>query len=184
MKISLSCTTPVLNLADPVNEKDHALGPATAPVTLLEYGDYECPDCLNSQPIVAAVRERFGDRLRFVFRHFPISSIHPHASLAASVAEAAADQGKFWEMHETLFRHQKQFGEIDVTHLALRLGLEVYRFESSLGRDLGRKRIESDYQSGLRSGVTGTPTFFINGQRYQGPIDPTALTIAIESLAG
>ncbi len=168
-------------LAEPINEKDHWIGPPSAPVTLVEYGDYECPDCLNSQPIVAALRERFGDRLRFVFRHFPQSSVHPHASAAASAAEAAGEQNKFWEMHETLFKHQKQFGDIDLSHLALRLGLEIYKFESSLGQDLHRRRIRADYDSGLRSGVKGTPTFFINGVRYAGPIDVDSLAAAIEA---
>jgi protein-disulfide isomerase len=170
-------------LAEPVDEKDHVLGSADAPVTLVEYGDYECPGCLNSQPIVAELRRRHGDQLRFVFRHFPRSSVHPHASAAASAAEAAGEQGKFWEMHETLFKHQKEFGEIDLSHLALRLGLEIYKFESSLGRDMSHRRIDSDYASGLRSGVKGTPTFFINGFRYQGKIDVDSLTAAIEKAA-
>src|SRR5437764_14736987 len=95
-------------LAEPVNEKDHALGPPTAPTTIVESGDYECPDCLNAQPIIAQVRRQLGERLRFVFRHFPQSSIHPHASVAAEAAEAAGDQGKFWEMHEALFQHQRE----------------------------------------------------------------------------
>src|SRR5436305_11693520 len=111
-------------LTDPVTDRDHALGPDAAPVTIVEYGDYECPDCLNAVPIVREVRQKLGDRLRFVFRHFPRSSIHPHASAAAEAAEAAGDQGKFWEMHDTLFKHQKELG--DLTHLALLLGLEIY----------------------------------------------------------
>jgi protein-disulfide isomerase len=170
-------------LAEPINEKDHVLGPASAPVTLVEYGDYECPDCLNSQPIVQELRRRHGDRLRFVFRHFPQSSVHPHASAAASAAEAAGEQNKFWEMHETLFKHQKEFGDIDLSHLALRLGLEIYKFESSLGRDMHRRRISQDYESGVLSGVKGTPTFFINGVRYDGKIDVDTLAAAIQAAA-
>jgi len=170
-------------LVAPIDEKDHVIGSATAPVTLVEYGDYECPDCLNTQPIVAELRKRQGDKLRFVFRHFPRSSVHPHASAAASAAEAAGEQDKFWEMHETLFKHQKEFGEIDLSHLALGLGLEIYRFESSLGRDMHRRRINDDYDSGVRSGVKGTPTFFINGVRYEGRKDVDSLTAAIEAAA-
>jgi protein-disulfide isomerase len=168
-------------LTDPINEKDHTLGPASAPVKLVEYGDYECPDCLNTQPIVAELLKRHGDKILFVFRHFPQSSVHPHASAAASAAEAAAEQNKFWEMHETLFKHQKEFGDIDLSHLALRLGLEIYKFESSLGQDLHRPHIAADYESGLRSGVKGTPTFFINGTRYEGKIGVDELAAAIES---
>src|SRR3954451_14588130 len=116
-------------LAVPVHDKDHSLGPAEAPITIVEYGDYECPDCLNAVPIIREVRQRLGDRLRFVFRHFPRSSIHPHASMAAEAAEAAAEQGKFWGMHEALFQHQSKLAEIDPAHLALNLGIEVYQFE-------------------------------------------------------
>ena len=169
------------NLVEPVNEKDHVLGSENAVVTLVEYGDYECPSCLNTLPIVAALRDRHGDRLRFVFRHFPVSSVHPHASVAASAAEAAAEQNKFWEMHETLFKHQKEFGDIDLSHLALRLGLEIYKFESSLGRDLNRRRITADYDGGVRSGVNGTPTFFINGVRYEGKVSVDELSAAIKA---
>src|SRR5690242_1147921 len=110
-------------LADPVTERDHALGSPAAPITIVEYGDYECPDCLNAVPIVLELRRRLGDELRFVFRHFPQNSIHPHASAAAEAAEAAAEQGKFWEMHQALFVHQSQLAEVDFGHLALTLGL-------------------------------------------------------------
>jgi protein-disulfide isomerase len=172
-----------IRLAEPINEKDHVLGPSDACVTVVEYGDYECPSCLNTQPIVAELRKRHGDKFRFVFRHFPQSSVHPHASAAASAAEAAAEQNKFWEMHETLFKHQKEFGDIDLSHLALRLGLEIYKFESSLGQDLHRRRIAADPAGGVRSGVRGTPTFFINGVKYDGKIDVDSLAEAIASAA-
>src|SRR5437763_1271006 len=166
-------------LAEPVNEKDHALGPPTAPVTSVEYGDYECPDCLNAVPIIAQVRQRLGERLRFVFRHFPQSSIHPHASMAAEAAESAADQGKFWQMHEALFTHQKELADLDLSHLALTLGLEIYKFESGRSRESHRQRIQNDFESGTRSGVHKTPTLFINGQRYDGPIEADAIITAI-----
>jgi protein-disulfide isomerase len=157
------------SLAEPVTEKDHALGPADAPITIVEYGDYECPTCLNAIPVVKEVRRSLGDRLRFVFRHFPRSSIHPHASAAAEAAEAAAEQGKFWEMHKALFENQKELGTVDLSHLALTLGLELYKFESSRTLEKHRQRIGIDYAGGVRSGVNKTPTFFINGRKYDGP---------------
>jgi len=170
-------------LSDPVTDKDHASGPADAPFTIVEYGDYECPDCLNAVPIIEQVRRALGDRLRFVFRHFPQSGIHPHASAAAEAAESAGEQGKFWEMHAALFAHQKELGELDLSHLALTLGLEIYKFESGRTSERHRRRIESDYQSGIRSGVKGTPTLFINGVQYTGPVEAQAILDQIESRA-
>jgi protein-disulfide isomerase len=162
-------------LAEPVTDQDHALGPPDAAITIVEYGDYECPDCLNAVPLVHELREQLGDRLRFVFRHFPESSIHPHASAAAEAAEAASDQGKFWEMHESLFRHQKELADIDLAHLALTTGLEIYQFEASRSREKHRQRVTADFNGGVRSGVASTPTFFVNGRRYDGPIDAKAI---------
>jgi len=170
-------------LSEPVNERDHALGPATAPITIVEYGDYECPSCLNAVPVVWAVRAALGDRLRFVFRHFPRSSIHPHASEAAEAAESAADQGKFWEMHQALFDHQQELGEVDFSHLALRLGMEIYKFELSRSAQKHRGRIAAHYESGVRSGVTKTPTLFINERKYDGPIEAQAIVEAALSAA-
>jgi protein-disulfide isomerase len=174
---------PPTRLAEPVTEQDHAVGPADAPVTLVEYVDYECPDCLNTLPVVQELRRRVGDRVRFVFRHFPQSSIHPHASQAAIALEAAAEQGKFWDMHEMLFKHQKEFGDLDFGHLALLLGLEIYKFESSRSREAHSDRIRADVDSGERSGVQGTPTFFINGLRYDGPLKADAMIAALDSAA-
>src|SRR5438874_1485320 len=165
-------------LLEPVTPRDHAIGPPAAPITIVEYGDYECPDCLNAVPIIQQVRAALGDRLRFVFRHFPRSSIHPHASVAAEAAEAAADQGKFWEMHRALFAHQKELGEIDFSHLALKLGMEIYKFESSRNAEKHRRRIAADYESGLRSGVKNTPTLFINGRKYDEAVEAKAIVAA------
>lgn len=170
------------NLAEPVSDKDHILGPMAAAVTLVEYGDYECPDCLNAVPMVRAVRSAMGDRLRFVFRHFPQSSIHPHASMAAEAAEAAAEQGKFWEMHEALFAHQKELA--DLTYLALTIGVEIYSFESSRSAERYRRKVYTDYESGVLSGVKGTPTFFINGVKYRGPKQTDALLAACRAAGG
>ena len=169
-------------LSEPVTDKDHASGPADAPITIVEYGDYECPDCLNAWPIVKEVRKRFADHVAFVFRHFPQSSIHPHASAAAQAAEAAAAQGKFWEMHDLLFAHQKELGSLDLTHLALQLGLEIYRFQSDLEREPSLRRIRQDFSSGSESGVRGTPTFFLNGCRYAGRVEADSMTDAIERI--
>jgi protein-disulfide isomerase len=165
----------------PISEADHARGNPDAPVTLLEYGDYECPDCLNTEPIIKKLLDRFGDRLRVVFRHFPKNSIHPHASAAAEAAEAAGAQGKFWEMHETLFAHQHELADMDLTHLALLLGLDVYRFSRDSESHAFPKRVREHYDSGIASGVTHTPTFFINGCRYRGRNDFESLVNAIES---
>ena len=165
-------------LAEPVNDKDHSIGPPAAPITIVEYGDYECPSCLNAVPIIEQVRQNLGDRVRFVFRHFPQSSIHPHASAAAEAAEAAAEQGKFWEMHQALFQHQKDLAEIDLSHLALTLGLEIYKFETSRTREHHHRRILADYESGVRSGVNKTPTLFINGHRFDGPVEAKAIIAA------
>jgi len=172
-------------LTDPVTDQDHAIGLPAAPVTIVEYGDYECPTCLNAVPIIEQVRQTLGDRLRFVFRHFPQSSIHPHASIAAEAAEAAAEQGKFWEMHAALFKHQKELATLDLSHLALNLGLEIYKFESGRGGgEKHQRRIRADYEGGLRSGVNKTPTLFINGRRYEGSVDAKAIVAASESAMG
>jgi protein-disulfide isomerase len=173
-------TPPCPPLTVPVSDADHRLGPATAPVVLIEYGDYECPYCLNAQPVVKEVRRRLGDRLAFVFRHFPQNSIHPHASTAAQAAEAAAAQGKFWEMHELLYRHRQELADLDLTHLALGLGLEVYRFESDMQGAAAARHIRADFAGGLESGVKGTPTFFINGCRHDGPAEVESIVAAIE----
>ncbi len=167
------------DLATPVVEADHQLGPADAPVTLVEYGDYECPDCLNSEPIVKQLRDQLEDRLRVVFRHFPRNSIHPRASAAAEAAEAAAAQGRFWDMHEALFKHQQELVDVDLTHLALLLGLDVYKFQQDLDSPTSRRRVRDNYDDAVRSGVTRTPTFFINGCRHDGPNDFDTLLAAI-----
>ena len=168
------------DLSVPVGARDHAEGSLDAPVVLVEYGDYECPDCLNAWPIVKELRQRLGDSLAVVFRHFPRSNIHPRASAAAQAAEAAASQGKFWEMHDLLFKNQKRLADLDLTHLALRLGLEIYRFQTDYERPSHLRRIAEDLDSGAASGVKGTPTFFINGCRYRGDRDLPSLLSAIE----
>jgi Na+:H+ antiporter, NhaA family len=171
------------DLTVPVTETDHALGPADAPVTLVEYGDYECPDCLNAFPIVKQLIERFGEKLRFVFRHFPQYSIHPHSGVAAQAAEAAAAQKKYWEMHDALFKNQKRLDDIDFSHLALTLGLELYRFQTEMDSERVQRRVAEHRAGGEASGVRGTPTFFINGKRYRGKNDLESLSAAIQDTA-
>jgi protein-disulfide isomerase len=155
-------------LTPPVGEKDHAAGPDDAPVTLVEYGDLECPYCGMAHPIVKAIRKELGDRLRFVFRHFPLSEAHPHARRAAQATEAAAAQGKFWEMHDLVFRNQQALEDVDLVGYARELGLDVERFVRELESGTYEKRVREDFRSGVRSGVNGTPTFFVNGTRFDG----------------
>jgi protein-disulfide isomerase len=170
-------------LAIPISETDHARGPADAPVTLLEYGDYECPYCGRAHPIVEEIRKRMGDRLRFVFRNFPWNNVHPHASQAAQAAEAAAAQGKFWEMHDILYEHQADLEPQDIHRYALRIGLEIYKFDADLSSERFARRVAADHDGGLRSGVNRTPTFFINGLRYRGELAIEPLLADLESAA-
>lgn len=172
-----------MSLKPPVSDADHRLGTAEAVVTLVEYGDYECPHCGRAQPIVAEVKERMGARLAFVFRHFPLSNVHPHAAKAAEAAEAAGVQGKFWEMHEALFARQDALKPSDLVRRARTLHLDMTRFEQELDGGLHADRVQRDFSSGVRSGVNGTPTFFINGKRHDGSWDADALVAALDSAA-
>lgn len=174
--------TPKLTPA--VGADDHTQGLPDAKVTLVEYGDYECPHCRQVQPIIAALRMRFGERLRYVFRHFPLNTMHPNAQAAAEAAEAAAAQGRFWEMHTLLFEHQ---GALDRRHLvvyATELGLDIERFEQELDEKVYAERVQRDFLSGVRSGANGTPSFFLNGIRYDGPWDLDSLIAEIEKPLG
>lgn len=163
-------------LTQPVDEdRDHIQGPAAAAVTLLEYGDYECPFCGAAYPIIKQVQESMGDRLRFVFRNFPISTAHPHAELAAEAAEAAAAQDKFWPMHDLLYENQQSLEADDLIAYADRLSLDVGRFQRDLADHAYAPRVHEDFLSGVRSGVNGTPTFYIHGVRYEGSYDAETL---------
>jgi len=165
----------------PVTERDHAQGPPDAPVTLVEYGDYECPHCGRAYPIIKDVQLRLGDRLRFVFRNFPLSEAHPHAEHAAEAAEAAGSQGKYWEMHDTLFEHQHALGDRQLVNYAAALDLDVARFENELTSHVHARHVRADFLGGIRSGVNGTPTFFINDVRHDDDWDVETLTAALES---
>jgi protein-disulfide isomerase len=155
-------------LDPPVNERDHVAGRDDAPVTLVEYGDYECPHCGRAHPVVKAVQRELEGQLRFVFRNFPLSEAHPHALLAAQSAEAAGAQGRFWEMHDMIFEHQDALEPQDIIGYAESLGLDIARFESELEAGTYVKKVRDDFRSGVKSGVNGTPTFFVNGVRYDG----------------
>src|SRR5687767_1125110 len=144
-------------LHPPVTERDHTAGPNEAPVTLVEYGDYECPYCGMAHPIVKKAHEDLGSQLRFVFRNFPLNEAHPHARLAARAAEAAGAQGKFWEMHDTLFEHQDALDVEDLVAYAKSLGLDTAKFKRDLEAPAYVKRVRDDFRSGVRSGVNGTP---------------------------
>jgi protein-disulfide isomerase len=171
-------------LTVPVSEdRDHIQGPADAPVTLLEYGDYECPYCGAAYPIVKEVQARMGHRLRFVFRNFPISTSHPHAEQAAEAAEAAAAQGRFWEMHDLLYENQRRLGDQDLRGYAGTLGLDVETFDEELAEHVYAARVREDFMSGVRSGVNGTPAFYINGARHDDSYDIETLHAALEQAA-
>jgi protein-disulfide isomerase len=169
----------VSRLVLPVDGRDHVRGPADAPVTLLEYGDYECPHCGLAHPIVNEVQQRLGRQLRFAFRHFPLAEIHPHAEMAAEAAEAAGAQGRFWEMHDLLFKNQDALNDTDLLRYAEALGLELTRFVNELADRTWEPRVREDFMSGVRSGVNGTPTFFVNGVRHDGPWDADSLIEAL-----
>ena len=164
-------------------ERDHVQGPLDAPVTLVEYGDYECPYCGAAYPIVKEVQARMADRLRFVFRNFPITTSHPHAEHAAEAAEAAAAQGRFWEMHDYLYEHQRQLEDPDLHDYAEQLGLDVETFDQDLAAHRHAERVREDFMSGVRSGVNGTPTFYINGTRHDGSYELEPLLTAVERAA-
>jgi protein-disulfide isomerase len=168
-------------LTVPIGDGDHVRGPRTARVTLLEYGDYECPFCGAAHKVVQEVREMLGDELRFAFRHFPLAQIHPHAFAAAEAAEAAGAQGRFWEMHDLLFTHQDRLGPEDLLVYAQRLGLELPRFTRELANHAHAPTVRAHFSSGVRSGVNGTPTFFINGYRHNGGYDLPSLVEALRA---
>jgi protein-disulfide isomerase len=173
---------PSPRLTVPVGPNDHAQGSADAPVTLLEYGDYECPYCGEAYPIVKEVQRQLGQGLRFVFRNFPLANAHPHATLAAEAAEVVGAAGKFWEMHDALYEHQSALTERDLARYARELGVDGTRFAEELRRPAYAERVRADFASGVRSGVNGTPTFFVNGVRHNGSYDLEELLGAIDAL--
>jgi len=168
-------------LVPEVGPRDHIKGPDTARVTLVEYGDYQCPYCGMAFRSVKSTESRLAGRMRFVFRHFPLTQIHPWAEPAAEAAEAAGAQGKFWEMHDTLYEHQEALDVVSLRRYASAIGLDILKFDTDLESHRFLPRVLADYQSGVESGVEGTPTLFINGEMYMGSYDPGSLVSAIEA---
>jgi protein-disulfide isomerase len=164
----------------PVGLADHTLGDEHAPVTLVEYGDYQCPHCGHAHPIVKAMRKHFGRQLRFVYRHFPLTQIHPVAEPAAEAAEFASAHERFWEMHDALFENQESLGLPLLADLARDLGLSSQDLAGALESHEFLPKIKEDFMGGVRSGVNGTPTFFINGYRYEGLYEFENLVEAID----
>jgi protein-disulfide isomerase len=167
----------------PVGPGDHVQGPANASVTLVEYGDYECPHCGHAYSIVKALQKQFGNRLRFVFRNFPLRELHPHAEAAAETAEFAGEHRKFWEMHDLIFENQSALSERLLSELAQRLGLDTVALRESLRSGEFSERVARDFSGGVRSGVNGTPTFFINGARHDASFQFATIAAAIEVAA-
>jgi protein-disulfide isomerase len=163
----------------PMPDRDHIQGPIDAPIALVEYGDYECPYCGEAYPIVKAIQERLGDRLCFAFRNFPLVNSHPHAEHAAEAAEAAGAQGRFWEMHDLLYENQDALEDEYLARYAATLGLDAERLIKEVLADTHTGRVREDFRSGARLGVNGTPSFFINGVRYDGGPDVEELLTAL-----
>ena len=172
----------IVDLAVPVDaDIDHIRGPADAPVTIVEYADFECPYCGRAEPALRELLSEFGDDIRYVYRHLPLPDVHPHAELAAEASEAAGRQGRFWEMHDLLFEHQDALHPPDLVEYAAELELDTVRVERDLRRNEYAARIARDTESAELSGVTGTPTFFVNGHRHRGAYDLESLETAVRA---
>jgi len=165
----------------PVSTKDHFQGDENAPVIVVEYGDYECPHCGHAYPIVKQLQKHFGPQLGFVFRNFPLAEIHPCAESAAEAAEFAAANERFWEMHDSIYENQAALGEPLLLELADMLGLSASALREALNDREFAPRVREDFLGGVRSGVNGTPTFYINGQRHDGPFEFESLAAAIDA---
>jgi formate-nitrite transporter family protein len=166
-------------LATPVSERDHVRGDPASPVTLVEYGDFECPYCRALEPILGELRERLGDQLLLVFRHFPQTSSHPHSFRAAQAAEAAGAQGKFWEMHDLLYANQQALEDEHLEAYAADLGLDTARFARELRDEVHAERVREDMRTGFASGVAGTPTLYLDGTRFDTTVGLQELLAAI-----
>lgn len=173
MKTTLD-SIPVSKLTQPVAGRDHIQGNIDAPISLVEYGDYECPFCGEAYPVVKAIQARLGDNLCFAYRNFPLANVHPHAESAAQAAESAGAQSKFWKMHDILFENQEALEPDDLAEYAAAIGLDASRLLADVLNHRFQERIRDDFKSGVRGGVNGTPSFFINGERYDGArgLDP------------
>lgn len=168
----------------PIDEHDHVIGPADAPATLVEYGDYQCPHCQAAWPQVELVLRHFGDDLRYAYRHFPIATVHPLAKPAAECAEFAGAHHLFWQMHSAIYANGHQLSGATLVTLAVQLGLDPGELRNALDQGVYAPRVEADFLSGVRSGVNGTPCFFVNGQRHNGTYAAPELVTAIKAAAG
>lgn len=164
----------------PVTKEDHSQGDENARITLVEYGDYECPYCGSAYPIVKQIQKHFGKRLRFVFRNFPLVESHPHAEIAATAAEFAGTHNKFWEMHDILYENQEFLDIPDLLNYAQLLNLSAKDLHTTIINKTFASKIKNDFMGGVRSGVNGTPSFFINGNRHDGSFEYEDLLIALE----
>jgi len=164
----------------PVSDQDHIQGNAKAACTLVEYGDYECPNCGAAYPLVKQIQAHMGKQLRFVFRNFPMTRLHPNAQAAAETAEFAGSKGKFWAMHDLLYENQQQLSQSSFAQLAKALKLDPAELQQALAAKTFADRVSEDFSGGVRSGVNGTPTFYINGQRYDDPMDLDSMVAAIQ----
>jgi protein-disulfide isomerase len=170
------------SLQIPVTQADHSKGRPDAPVTLVEYGDYECPHCGAAYPVVQRLQKRFGADLRFVYRNFPLSEIHPHALSAAMTAEFGAAHGRFWNVHDALFQNQQRLGAPLFQSIVTELQLDAAKLRAALAANTYLERVRADFNGGVRSGVNGTPAFFVNGKRYDGSPDFETLASALDEL--
>jgi protein-disulfide isomerase len=170
-------------LAAPINDEDHVLGPDTAPVTLVEYGEHQCPYCGMAHTIIKELLQARPDKVRYVFRHFPLTNIHPYAEVAAEAAEAATARQRFWQMHNWLFEHQDQLDPVGLTAGIEAVGLPVDEVIQEVNDHIYLDRIRRDFVSGARSGVNGTPTFFVNGVRHDGGYSLPELLTAVDEAA-
>ncbi len=165
-----------------VGSHDHIQGDEHAHIELVEYGDYECPHCGRAYPILKNVQAQMGNRLKFVFRNFPLAEMHPHATNAAIATEAAGAQGKFWEMHDIIFEHQQHLKDTDLLKYAAQIGLNIEQFGKDFEDARHMDKVAADFESGVRSGVNGTPSLFINGEKYGGPVDEAYLLEMFKSM--
>ncbi len=172
------------HLTVPVGSGDHVRGPADAVLTVVEYGDYECPYCGQAFPVVEELLRTFGNSLRLIFRNLPLADVHPHAEQAAETAEAVGLQGKFWEMHDALFEHQRNLSTNALLGYVAQVGADVDRVTRDLAEGGPRARVEADLEGAIRSGANGTPTFFVNGKRYDGSWAYEPFSTYLQSLLG
>ncbi|HTE12458.1 MAG TPA: DsbA family protein [Chitinophagaceae bacterium] len=165
-----------------VNSRDHVQGNANAPIELVEYGDYQCPHCGRAYPIIKSIQEKMGNQLKFVFRNFPLAKIHPNAINAAIATEAAALQDKFWEMHDYIFEHQDRLDDVSLIKYAAQLRLDVEQFENDFEKQDLAQKVDDDFESGVRSGVNGTPSFYVHGEKYNGSWDEASFLDYLQGL--